>query len=243
MKTLKLLPLNQHWYPSPKKKDVWYPSVTMVTGFLPKGQFFERYLAEQESWEDSQALLKEAGDRGTRVHDASEILDNGGTITYGAPLVTSEGKVFQLTDEEYQLLSFYINWHKKFTPKIVHVELRMVSDKMKLGGKLDRIYEIDDKTVLFDLKTSKSAIFDSHWIQVACYSKMYEELYKTRVDEVAILRLTSRRKEGYEYVTRSREEWLKDYQQFKKTYDTMMYLGNNKVISPKIIEVPEVLSL
>jgi len=234
MKTLKLLPKNQHWYESNKKKGVYYPSVTMVTGFLPKGQFFERYLADQESWEESQKLLKEAGERGTRVHDASEILDNGGTITY-----ENSG----LTDEEYELLSFYVNWHKKFTPKIVHVELRMVSDKMKLGGKLDRIYEIDGKTVLFDLKTSKSAIFDSHWIQVACYSAMYEELYKTKVDQVAILRLTGRRKEGYEYVTRSREEWLKDYKQFKKTYDTMMYLGNNKVIAPKIIEVPEVLSL
>lgn len=243
MKTLKLLPKNEHWYESPKHKGVYYPSVTYVTGFLPKGQFFEKYLTEQESYEESKRILKEAGERGTRVHEASEILDKGGVVTYGATLQNSKGFAFQLTDEEYELLGFYVNWHKKYTPQILNVELRLISDKHKLGGTADRIYKINDKMTLFDLKTSKSAIFDSHWIQVACYAHMYEELHKTTIDEVSILRLTSRRKEGYEYVVRDRIQWQEDYKQFKKTYDTMLYLGGGKKLEPKIIEVPDVLSL
>jgi len=234
MKTLKLLPKDNHWYESPKKPGLYYPSVTFVTGFLPKGQFFEKYLAEQESWEESRKLLKEAGERGTRVHVASEVLDNGGEIHY---------ETSGLTDEEYQLVNFFIHWHKKYNPQMMHNELKLVSDKLKLGGTADRVYKIDGKTVLFDLKTSKSAIWDSHWIQVACYAHMYEEIYKTQVDEVAILRLTSRRKEGYEYIVRDRAEWHQDFKQFKATYSTMMYLNGNKVIIPKVIEVPEVLSL
>jgi len=233
-KTLKLLPKNAHWYESPKKKGVYYPSVTFVTGFLPKGQFFEKYLANQDSYEESQKILMEAAERGTRCHLASEVLDNGGSIPY-----ESSG----LTDEEYELMTFYISWHKKYNPEILKVELVVISDKMKLGGTIDRIYKINGKLVLFDLKTSKSAIFQSHWLQVSAYSHMYEELYKEHIDEVAILRLTSRRKEGYEYVTRSRYEWQEDFKQFKKTYDTMIYLNGNKTIIPKIIEVPEVLSL
>jgi hypothetical protein len=237
MKTLKLLPKNEHWYPSPTKKDVWYPSVTFVTGFLPKGQFFERYLAEQGSYEEAQKILKEAGDRGTRVHEASEELDRGNTVAY---------ETSGLTDEEYQLLSFYVDWHKKYNPQTVHVELRLVSDKHKLGGTSDRIYIIgliDGKRTLLDLKTSKSAIFDSHWLQVSAYADMYEWLKKEQIDAVAILRLTSKRKDGYEYIVRDRKEWKDDYKQFKRTYDTMIYLNKGKSLTPKIIEVPEILSL
>ena len=228
------MPKNEHWYLSPKHKGVYYPSVTMVTSYLPKGKFFEKYLADQESYEESKRILQEAADRGTRAHIASEELDRGNTIAY---------ETSGLTDEEYQLMTYYIAWHRKFNPEIIAIELRLISDKLKLGGTADRIYKIDGKTVLFDLKTSKSAIFDSHWIQVACYAQMYEELHKTKVDEVAILRLTSRRKDGYEYVVRDRTEWQKDYKQFKKTYDTMVYLQGNKKVEPKIIEVPSELSL
>jgi len=234
---LKLLPKSEHWYPSPKKKDVYYPSVTYVTGFLPKGQFFEKYLAEQDSYEESKRILQEAGERGTRIHVASEVLDTGGSISY---------ETSGLTDEEYQLMSFYIDWHKKYQPKIIHVELKLISDKHKLGGTADRIYIIgiiDGKRTLLDLKSSKSAIFDSHWLQVSAYADMYEWLKKEQIDQVAILRLTSKRKDGYEYIIRDRVEWKKDYQQFKRTYDTMVYLNKGKPLVPKIIEVPEVLTL
>jgi hypothetical protein len=232
---MKLLPQNEHWYLSPKHKGIYYPSVTYVTGFLPKGQFFERYLADQGSYEESRKILQEAGERGTRLHEASERLDRGETIMYGESM---------LTDEEYNLLAHgYVGWHKEYNPVIKHIELRLISDKHKLGGTLDRIYKIAGKNVLFDLKSSKSAIYDSHWIQVAAYADMYEYLYKEKVDEVAILRLTERRKDGYEYVVKDREEWQKDYKQFKATYQTMMYLNGGKQLTPKIIEVPEQIKL
>ena len=235
MTTIKLMPKLEHWYESPKKKGVFYPSVTMVTSYLPKGKFFERYLADQESYEESKKILQEAADRGSRCHDASEILDNGGTIVYGESM---------LTDEEYELLAHgYISWHSKYKPKIKHVELKLISDKHKLGGTCDRIYEIDGKNTLFDLKTSKNAIYDSHWIQVAAYADMYEWLYKEKIDDVAILRLTERRKDGYEYVVREREEWQRDLKEFKNTYKTMIYLQGGKKIEPKIIEVPDILKL
>lgn len=233
--TLKLLPTNSHWYPSPKNPDVYYPSVTFVTGYLPKGQFFERYLADQGSYEESKRVLQEAADRGTRCHRDSEYLDKGGIIYYGG--------ASDLYDEEYQLLSYYVDWHKKFTPEIIHVELVLISDKHKLGGTADRIYRINGQLTLLDLKTSRTAIYDSHWIQVAAYADMYEWLYKEKIENVAILRLTDRRKEGYEYVIRDRSEWQKDLKQFKKTYDTMLYLQGDKKLEPKIISVPSELKL
>lgn len=232
--TLKLLPKDQHWYESPKHPGLYYPSVTMITGYLPKGQFFEKYLTEQGSYEESKRVLQEAAERGTRCHQASEILDKGGIIPYEAS---------GLSDEEYQLMSYYVDWHKKFTPEIIHVELRLISDKHKLGGTADRIYRINGELTLLDLKTSRTAIYDSHWIQVAAYADMYEWLHKEKIANVAILRLTDRRKEGYEYVIRDRIEWQKDLKQFKKTYDTMRYLQGDKKLEPKIISVPSELKL
>lgn len=233
-KVLKLLPKDSHWYPSPTNPEVYYPSVTFVTGFLPKGQFFEKYLADQGSYEEAKKVLDEASARGTRVHAASEVLEKGGELSY-----SNSG----LSDDEWQLLSFFVCWYNEYNPTLVHCELPLISDKHRLGGTLDRIYIIDGKRVLLDIKTSKTAIFDSHYIQIDAYADMYEWLYKEKVDYVAILRLTNRRKSGYEYVTKSRKEWLKDLKQFKKTYDTMLYLSGGKEIKPKIIEVPEVLSL
>lgn len=234
-KILKLLPTTEHWYESPTKPGVFYPSVTYVTAYLPKGKYFDEYLANQESYEESQRVLKEAGERGTRVHKASEALDRGEDVRYGG--------IYNLTDEEYQLLKFYVDWHKEYQPEIIHVELPLISDKHQLGGTCDRIYRIDGKLTLFDLKTSKSSIFDSHWLQVAAYADMYETLFQEKIDEVAILRLTSRRKNGYEYVTRPKKEWKKDLKQFKITYETMIYKSDGKMIQPKIIEVPDVLTL
>lgn len=233
-KTIKLLPKDSHWYMSPKHKGVYYPSVTYVTSFLPKGAFFEKYLADQESYEESRKILQDAGLRGTRCHIASEVLDRGGEISYGES---------DLTDEEFGLMMGYVAWHQKYKPEIIHIELVLVSDKQKIGGTCDRIYRIDGKLTLFDLKTSKSAIYDSHYLQVACYASLYEEIYREKIDEIAILRLTSKRKDGYEYVVRSRKEWLEDYKQFKKTYDTMLYLNGGKLLTPKIMEVPEILKL
>src|SRR4051812_10168521 len=105
---IKLLPKNEHWYESPTKKGVYYPSVTYVNQ-MPKGVHFDKYMADQESYEDSQRLLKEAGERGTRVHQASELLEKGQSIAYN--------DAHGLTDEEYKLLEGFVSWHNETKPE------------------------------------------------------------------------------------------------------------------------------
>jgi len=233
-KTIKLMPKDSHWYPAQKKKGVYWPSVTYVTGFLPKGQAFDRYLANQESYEESKRILEEAGTKGTIFHQMTEVLEQGSTISY---------ETAGVSDDIYELLSFFCDWYREYNPILKHMELKLISDKHRLGGTCDRIYVIDGKVTLLDLKTSRSAIYDSHYLQISAYASMYEHLYKEKIDQVAILRVTPRRKSGYEYVIKPRIEWQKDYKQFKSTYNTMIYLSGGKVVEPKILEVPEVLSL
>lgn len=227
---IEVLPRNEHWYQSKTDPSVYYPSVTTVNQ-MPKGKYFEKYLADQESYEESQRLLHEAGERGTRVHDASEKIEAGKKVYYG-----------ELNEDEYELLMGFINWHKEYNPECIEVEKVLVSDKLKVGGKMDRLYKIGDEYIVFDLKTSKTKIFDYHWTQTSAYAHMVEEEMGIKVHKTAILRMTPRAKKLYQYEERKRTEWLKDLKQFKRNLDTYYYQNGEKV-KPKIKLFPEYLSL
>src|SRR3990167_5392766 len=68
---------SEHWYPSLKKKNTYYPSITTLLSVFPKGVGFNMYLTQQVSWESSQEALKESAERGTRVHNAADKLNDG----------------------------------------------------------------------------------------------------------------------------------------------------------------------
>src|SRR3990167_10384519 len=120
---------SEHWYSSPTRPDVWYPSVTTILSVFPKGVGFNKYLTAQTSWESSQEALKKAGQRGTNVHQATELLDRGFTLS-------REG--YSL--EEWQMLIGFVNWYKIYKPKLLFMEKRVVSDNIGTGGTIDRIY-------------------------------------------------------------------------------------------------------
>ena len=55
----------------------YIPSVTWIAGYYPKGIAFYKWLADK-GWDDSQALKISAGNRCSRVHAVTEILESGG---------------------------------------------------------------------------------------------------------------------------------------------------------------------
>lgn len=221
---------SEHWYPSPTKPDVYYPSVTTVLSVFPKGVGFNKYLTAQPSWEDAQQTLKEAGKRGTNVHKATEMLESGAVLSRPS-----------YTVQEWEMLCGFVAWYKETRPQILHMEFGIVSDKHKTGGTIDRVYVIDGIITLLDIKTS-SSIHDNYWIQVAAYAQMFEEANKdTKIAQTAILRLTDRKKSRYEYQTRERSEWKKDFKTYQSTRAMWDYV--NPTAKPKIIELPDTLSL
>ena len=226
---------NEHWYPSPTIEGKYYPSVTTILKAFPKGVGFDRYLANQESWESSQDTLKKAGERGTRVHDASEQLERGEAL---------HREAFNL--DEWQLLTGFVAWHQKYKPKAILIEKGLVSDNLRTGGTVDRLYEIDDEdfgrmVVVFDLKTSK-AIHDSYWLQTAVYRELIIEAKIAIPTHTAILRLANNRKLGYEYQIREIEDIENDFKAFESVQAVWNY-QNPKASGPKIIEVPDILKL
>ncbi len=219
---------DEHWYPSPSIEGVYYPSVTTILSIWPKGVGFNRWLAAQGSYEESQDVMHKAGDRGTRVHKTTEMLEQGATISRD-----------DFSIEEWQMLMGFLQWRAKYKPEIIRSERSYVSDGFETGGTVDRIYKIDGKNVLLDIKTS-SALHENYWVQVGTYAAMVGEKEGINIDSTAVLRLTTRRKDLYEYKTK--DNWIEDAALFQSVRDIWTRL-NPGAKGPKLLELPVTLSL
>jgi hypothetical protein len=64
-----------------KGQEVWIPSVTWICSYFPKGEGFENYLLSHTK-EEAKALLEEAGERGSVIHKACEMVLLGKQVRY-----------------------------------------------------------------------------------------------------------------------------------------------------------------
>lgn len=222
---------SEHWYPSKTKEGLWYPSVTTILSKYPKGKQFENYLANLSSQDEGDAKLQAAADRGTNVHKGTELLELGHTIYRS-----------DYTLEEWNMLMGFVAWHQETKPEVIEVEKSIVSDKFKTGGTIDRVYRIDGVVTILDIKTS-AAIYDSYWCQTACYLELYNEGKKPadKAVQTSVLRLTTKRKSGYEFVIHEMNDIKKDIKVFKAVKEIWDYENPKK--QPKIVEVPDTLVL
>lgn len=221
---------SEHWYESKKHSGLYYPSATTILSKYPKGKHFENYLADLSSAEEGKEKLEAAGKRGTNVHEGTELLELGKTLHRSG-----------YTLDEWQLFESFINWHHEYNPEVVAIEKSLVSDKLKTGGTIDRVYRIDGVLTLLDIKTS-GAIYDSYWCQTSCYAKLWEEHTGEKIEQTAILRLSNKlKKTGYQYVLHNQEQIKEDFKVFQAVHTIWNYENEGK--QPKIVEVPDELTL
>lgn len=123
------------------------------------------------TWAVSQADLLEAkrahtkkktdaGDWGTRVHDACEIWCETGEITGGEDIRPS--------------VVNFVKFIENNGFKVLDTERPVWSKAWWLGGIFDLVLEKDGKVYIADIKTS-SGIYDSHFIQMGAYYKCLVE--------------------------------------------------------------------
>jgi hypothetical protein len=218
-----------HWYQS-KTLDIYYPSATTILAKYPKGKQFEAYLAGLSSAEEGKEKLDAAGKRGTHIHEATELLEQGVTL-----------KRMDYTLDEWQMLGSFVKWYKKYKPEAIAIEKSLVSDILKTGGTIDRVYRIDGVLTLLDIKTS-GAVYESYWCQTACYSKLWEEHTGEKIEQTAILRLSNKLKKlGYQYVLHTQDEIEQDFKVFQAVQTIWQYEHADK--QPTLVDVPDELSL
>jgi hypothetical protein len=114
-----------------------------------------------------QAILANAGQRGTYVHDATELLDKN-VLDWSS-----------IEDEDY---IGYVRAWQRFTTKhvkeIIEIEKRVCcfdkNEKPLYAGTLDRIVKLKDKrTALIDIKTARTLNQEAAGLQLAAYRKAY----------------------------------------------------------------------
>lgn len=235
----------------------YLPSVNHIIGLgFPKGEGLIRWLKRLPE-DESDRILRAAGERGRKVHDAIRKLTAGERVHYADKFANDKGIFEVLTPDEWDCLVSWVTWVSDFQPKVLRYETSLFHPKRRYAGTMDFLGSIclrkgikvslDDKfttiredvrvEVLLDYKTG-STIHDDHRLQVAAYDACLDE----RADFTGILRIgTAHKNGGYELKLWSRDktkQHLKYFWMAKGIYEM-----NNKSWIPEIAQQPAILQV
>jgi hypothetical protein len=161
----------------------YYPSVTYVLSYFPKNKFFEDWL--KDVGHNATYIAKRAAEEGTQVHDAVERYLKGEKITW----VDEYGKTNYSLDVWKMILKFTDFW-TTYNPTLIESEIHLFSDELKIAGTCDLVVEMNGEIWILDIKTSNS-LHTSYDLQLAAYTKCWNEAFEEKVTRNGILWLKS----------------------------------------------------
>jgi len=210
----------------------YVPSVTTILEAYPKDAAFFKWL--KDVGQDADTIRDEAGRRGSLVHELTEKYDQHEEVTF----INQYGKP-KYKMMEWAMLERYIEFSLTHKPKMRMMEWHFSSDILGFAGTVDRVFEINGKEYLVDIKTSNN-MHESYWLQLAAYNQLLLE-YNYEVEGVAILWLNAKTRTagkggaiqgvGWQLLTRTLEESAKDWEVFKTTLS--LWKSINEDIKPK----------
>ena len=228
-----------HWYyvwralPDGTKGEYLgiFPSSTTILNAYPQSAYLTQWIAEK-GWNESQRIKSEAGERGTRIHTASELLEEEIELKRG-----------DYSLEEWWKINAFVDWHNDFNPVLIVKEFPVFSEPGRYAGRLDRIYNIRGEITLLDIKSS-SSIHEHFPLQFASYAKAIEENTDLEITQTACLQLGASNKDGYRFVVYP--DWRDHYKVFENVRAVWQYEYFDSKKNPKeppVLELPDVLKL
>ena len=170
-----------------RRNGKYYPSITYVLQYYPKGKFFEDWL--KKVGYASEHIVRKAGEQGTETHEMVESYLNGEELNF----LSSSGYP-QYDPLVWQMFLRFVDFWETYKPKLIETEVHLFSDQIKVAGTCDMVceIEIDGKTELWiiDFKTSNH-LQTTYDLQTAIYGKCYEECYGKKADRYGVLWLKS----------------------------------------------------
>lgn len=167
----------------------FYPSVTTILDAYPKSAAFFEWL--KKNGEDSDEIRDEAGRKGSTVHQLCEDFDAGLECS-----ILNEFGAAQYKQIEWAMFERYVEFRTRFPYELVANELHYISPELGFAGTLDRVFRVDGKLILIDIKTS-NALHNHFFLQMAAYKQMWDEVNEEKIDSIAILWLNAKtRTEG-----------------------------------------------
>ena len=205
-----------------RRNGEYYPSVTYVLSYYPKGKYFEDWL--KKVGYSAEYIVKKAGEEGTQVHEMIESYLHGEELNFLGP----HGRPLYHPDVWQYFLRF-VEWWEEYNPTLIETEVHLFSDELKVAGTCDMVCEIDGELWIIDFKTSNN-LQTTYDLQAAVYGQMYEECYGKEANRYGILWLKSSKRKGatgkmqgkgwemYES-SRSQEDNLDIFKTVKKLFD------------------------
>ena len=205
-----------------RRNGKYYPSVTYVLGYYPKGKFFENWLKQVGFASDY--IVKKAAEEGTQTHELCEAYLNGEELNF----LDSNGRP-QYNPDVWQMFLRFVEFWETFKPGLIETEVHLFSDELKVAGTCDLIVEINGELWLLDLKTSNQ-LQTTYELQTAVYGQCYKECFGKKIDRYGILWLKSSKRKastgkmqgkGWEVVESSRtfEENIDIFKTVKRLFD------------------------
>ena len=185
---MQITTIDERWYAKPfidKKTGLptsyeYFPSVTWITGYYPKGIGFMKWLASK-GWDEAEAIKVAAGDKGSKVHLATEAIELGKEISIREHLPNkTTGNMEELTVEEIDCIVSFRDWLDEVQPETLMTECCVFGEDY--AGTIDRIYRIDGRIWILDLKTSKS-LWPEHTLQISGYSHAHIDYKKLGITD------------------------------------------------------------
>jgi hypothetical protein len=262
---------DDHWYKVSKDSQThWLPSVTTKLGVVDKPGI-SRWRGDLGNRE-ADLRMYEAGQRGKRLHWAREMLLTGGAVIYDpwqTPVYTDQGlidlkekyqgkvAILRTQDEMVQIVKLHRQL-QILKPKILGVEVRVYDLQFRDAGTIDGIYEIAEGDYMVAgsrplhleggiyVEDFKSGNFmdEKVWMQLAPYTKMWEDMTRKRVQGALVTHTGARTKAGVAGLTtlfRDRETLLKkDYIDYR--HAAALWERDHEGDQPEQFQFPSILT-
>lgn len=167
-----------------KQKDQFYPSVTYILSYYPKGKGFENWL--KENGEESNVIAAKSAEKGSNVHKAIEEMLLGKEPVW----ITDSGYANYALDEWMMILRFADFWNS-YKPRLIASEYHVFSYHYKFAGTIDLVVELKDEIWIIDIKTSNN-LHTTYELQTAAYAEAWNEHNKDKVVRTGILWLKAK---------------------------------------------------
>ena len=216
--------------------DKYVPGVTTILHeTLPTPIALRQWIGDVGN-EKAQEKLEQAGERGSKIHNACERLLRGEVINLW--------KEFPSEIDKKCIVSF-IDWANQFKPVITdpqYIEF-VVASQYGYAGTMDLFCYINDEPWIVDFKTS-TGVYDSYKLQLAAYRQAFYEMTGILAN-IGILHLNFRLKKGWTFVdSMTIGKKSVEIEDFLKVFEVYKMLNGGDVRPPKLRNVyPEVVSL
>ena len=205
-----------------RRNGNYYPSITYVLSYYPKGKFFEDWLKKVGYSADY--IVKKAGDEGTQTHELIEAYLNNEELCF-----LKDNGYPRYSPEVWKMFLRFVEWWETSNPTLLEAEVHLFSDEIKVAGTCDLVCEIDGELWIIDFKTSNH-LQTTYELQTSVYGKCYEECYGKKADRYGILWLKSSKRKpkegmiqgkGWELFEskRTQEENIDIFNTVKKLFD------------------------